>query len=58
MQIVLDRGDGTPENSEALIENELRSMIDQGEEIKAIKMARDKLGLSLLEGKNYIDRLK
>ncbi|RKD69695.1 hypothetical protein ATL39_3122 [Sinobaca qinghaiensis] len=58
MQIVLDRGDETPENSEALLENELRKLIEEGNDVKAVKMAREKWGLSLIEGKQYIDKLK
>lgn len=44
-----------PENP---INNELRKLIKAGEDIKAIKKARENLGLSLLEGKEYIDELK
>ncbi|AKG74150.1 hypothetical protein [Salinicoccus halodurans] len=44
-----------PENP---INNELRKLIKEGKDIKAIKKAREALGLSLLEGKEYIDELK
>lgn len=40
------------------INNELRELIKDREDVKAIKKARETLGLSLLEGKNYIDKLK
>lgn len=44
-----------PENQ---INDELRQLIVIGEEIKAEKIARKTLGLSLLEGKQYVDDLK
>jgi len=44
-----------PENP---INNELRKLIKEGEEVQAVKKARENLGLSLIEGKEYIDRLK
>lgn len=46
---------GLPENP---INDELRELIKIGEDVKAIKKARETLGLSLLEGKVYIDKLK
>ena len=42
---------GLPENP---INDELRQLIKDGEDVKAIKKARETLGLSLLEGKRYI----
>ena len=33
-------------------------LIKDGKDVKAIKKARETLGLSLLEGKEYIDKLK
>ncbi|QDP41506.1 hypothetical protein [Radiobacillus deserti] len=44
-----------PENP---INDELRKLIKEGKDIKAVKKAREMLGLSLLEGKEYIDKLK
>ncbi|MBM7602620.1 hypothetical protein JOC75_000590 [Metabacillus crassostreae] len=44
-----------PENP---INDELRKLIKEGKDIKAVKKARETLGLSLLEGKEYIDKLK
>lgn len=44
-----------PENQ---INEELRQLIVIGEEINAEKIARKTLGLSLLEGKQYVDDLK
>ncbi len=40
------------------INDELRKLIKEGEDIKAIKKVRETLGLTLLEGKEYIDKLK
>lgn len=51
----LSKQNGLPENP---INNELRELIKDGEDVKAVKKARETLGLSLLEGKNYIDKLK
>lgn len=45
---------GVPEH---VINEELRQLVKDGEKIKAIKKAREVLGLSLLEAKNYIDSL-
>lgn len=44
-----------PENP---INEELRELLKTGEDIKAVKVARETLGLSLLEGKQYVDALK
>jgi len=46
---------GVPENP---VNNELRELISQGDDVKAVKKARETLGLSLVEGKQYIDALK
>ena len=51
----LTQQSGLPENP---INDELRMLIKDGEDVKAIKKARETLGLSLLEGKKYIDKLK
>lgn len=40
------------------INDELRKLISNGEDVKAVKKVRETLGLSLLEGKQYIDALK
>ncbi|CAM2838629.1 hypothetical protein [Salinicoccus roseus] len=44
-----------PENP---VNDELRRLINDGKEIQAVKRAREALGLSLIEGKQYVDRLK
>ncbi|WP_373893328.1 hypothetical protein [Virgibacillus sp. CBA3643] len=40
------------------INDELRKLIKEGEDVKAVKEAREALGLSLVEGKQYVDALK
>ncbi len=40
------------------INDDLRNLIKAGKEVKAVKKARETLGLSLVEGKEYIDKLK
>jgi len=44
-----------PENP---IDKDLRALLNEGEDIQAVKLARETLGLSLLEGKQYVDVLK
>lgn len=44
-----------PENP---INNELRQLLKEGNDVKAVKRVRETLGLSLIEGKQYIDVLK
>lgn len=58
MHNLLERMEEAADLPEDPLHDELRRMIKQGEEIKAIKLARNKLGLSLIEGKHYIDNLK
>ncbi|ANU18500.1 hypothetical protein BBI11_00085 [Planococcus maritimus] len=43
---------------EPAINEELRRLIAEGEEIRAVKAARVAFGYSLLEAKQYIDGLK
>lgn len=40
------------------IDAKLITLIQQDQEIQAVKLVREKLGLSLIEGKKYIDQLK
>jgi len=40
------------------IDDELRELIEDDRDIEAVKLARETLGLSLVEGKQYIDELK
>lgn len=44
-----------PENP---INNELRQLLKEGNDVKAIKKVRETLGLSLVEAKQYVDALK
>lgn len=44
-----------PENP---INKELRQLINEGNDVKAVKRVRETLGLSLLEAKQYVDALK
>lgn len=40
------------------INNELRQLLKEGFDVKAVKRARELFGLSLVEAKQYIDKLK
>ncbi|MFE6168640.1 hypothetical protein ACFVP8_12340 [Viridibacillus arvi] len=40
------------------INNELRQLLKEGNDVKAVKRVRETLGLSLIEAKQYIDVLK
>lgn len=40
------------------INDKLWELINNGEDVLAVKKARETLGLSLLEGKQYVDALK
>ena len=40
------------------LDDELRSLKEKGEKIKAIKKLRESTGLGLIEAKNYVDNLK
>lgn len=44
-----------PENP---INKELRQLLNEGNDVKAVKRVRETLGLSLLEAKQYVDALK
>ena len=46
---------GVPEDP---VHEELQQLLDEGNEVKAVKRARETLGLSLVEAKKYIDALK
>lgn len=43
---------------ESPINNELRQLLKEGNDVKAVKRVRETIGLSLLEAKQYIDVLK
>ena len=40
------------------INNELRQLLNEGNDVKAVKRVRETLGLSLVEAKQYVDELK
>ncbi|WP_096439307.1 hypothetical protein [Alteribacter populi] len=44
--------------SDKPINDELRSLIKEGKDEKAVKVAKETLGMSLVEAKQYIDALK
>lgn len=44
--------------SESPINNELRQLLNEGNDVKAVKRVRETLGLSLIEAKQYVDGLK
>ena len=46
---------GVPEDP---VNEELRQLLAEGNDVKAVKRARETLGLSLVEAKKYIDALK
>lgn len=48
------------ENSDipASINAEVLTLLDAGEDVKAVKLLRERLGLTLLEAKQYTDKLK
>ncbi|MEG0692996.1 MAG: hypothetical protein RR444_07925 [Oscillospiraceae bacterium] len=43
---------------ESPINNELRQLLKEGNDVKAVKRVRETSGLSLIEAKQYIDVLK
>ena len=44
--------------SESPTNNELRQLLNEGNDVKAVKRVRETLGLSLIEAKQYVDGLK
>ncbi|HAM82115.1 hypothetical protein [Ornithinibacillus bavariensis] len=40
------------------LDNELKQLLNEGKDVKAVKRARETLGLSLIEAKQYVDALK
>ena len=40
------------------VNDELQQLLNEGKDIEAVKRARETLGLSLVEAKQYIDALK
>jgi ribosomal protein L7/L12 len=44
--------------SHSPLDEELRALLKAGKDVEAVKVARDELGLSLVEGKKYVDSLR
>ncbi|MDV2682866.1 hypothetical protein RYX56_00615 [Alkalihalophilus lindianensis] len=44
--------------SNSPLDEELRALLKAGKDVEAVKVARDELGLSLVEGKKYVDSLR
>jgi len=40
------------------INDKVRTLLDEGEDVKAVKLVRETWGLTLLEAKQYTDKLK
>lgn len=51
----ISKGIDIPENP---IDPEIKRLINEGNDVKAIKRSRELFGLTLLEGKQYVDDLK
>lgn len=49
--------EGEPEINKAEINKELRQLVEAGKKVKAIKRVRETFGFSLLEAKQYVDKL-
>lgn len=58
MKSTLDKLGDQVDLPEDPINEKLRVLIKEGRDIQAVKVARENLGLSLLEGKQYVDALK
>ena len=58
LQSKLKQASKQPIESDHAMDDDLRDLIREGKDIKAVKRAREVFGLSLLEGKEYIDKLK
>ena len=54
----LNRIESQMDLPERPIDKDLRALLQEGKDIQAVKLARETLGLSLLEGKQYVDALK
>lgn len=57
MKYTLDQVGDQMELPENPINDKLRDLLEEGKDIQAVKLAREALGLSLLEGKQYVDAL-
>ena len=57
LKFTLDQVANQVEVPEHPINDKLRKMLKEGKEVKAIKEARQVFGLSLVEAKQYVDKL-
>jgi len=57
MKATLDQIANQVEVPEHPINDELRKLLKEGKDVQAVKKAREVLGLSLLEAKQYVDAL-
>jgi ribosomal protein L7/L12 len=58
MQNTIDQLTSKVKLPEPAFNKELRQLIKEGKEVEAIRQARNEFGLSLVEGKQYVDKLK
>ena len=58
MKYTLDRMTQQDTMANEAVNSELRGLLNEGKEVKAVKRTRELLGFSLLEAKQYIDKLK
>lgn len=58
MQKTIDQLTSKVKLPEPAINKELRQLVKDGKEVEAIRQARNEFGLSLAEGKQYVDKLK
>lgn len=57
LKVTLDQVANQVDVPEQPINDKLRKLLKEGKEVKAVKEARQVLGLSLLEAKQYVDKL-
>lgn len=57
LKVTLDQVANQVDVPEQPINDKLRKLLKEGKEVKAVKEARKVLGLSLLEAKQYVDKL-
>lgn len=57
MEITLNQVANHVDMPEHPVNEELRLLVREGKEVKAVKKAREVFGFSLIEGKKYVDSL-
>lgn len=57
MEITLNQVANHVDMPEHPVNEELRQLVKEGKEVKAVKKAREVFGFSLIEGKKYVDSL-